>query len=118
MDDEQQPLLNEEEMMEVDDPDFYSMVEEHGNNLDHLALEYKHRRRDAPRVLDPNVPRLPLVEEQVGEGPLVPHGLFRFRLGAILDRYSEVMGVHEQVVPVHLQQNGDANPADIIYFKN
>mgnify|MGYP001796064914 CR=1 FL=1 len=29
---QQQPLLNEEEMMEVDHPDFYNMVEEHGDD--------------------------------------------------------------------------------------
>ena len=53
---QQQPLLNKEC---VDDPDFYSMVEECGDDLDHLALEYQHRHRDTARVLDPNVPPLP-----------------------------------------------------------
>ena len=53
------------------------------------------------------------MEKQVGGGQLndLPNGLFRFHLGAILDRYSEVMDVHEQLVPVHLHQNGHADPA-------
>ena len=38
---QQQPLLNEEDMMELDDPDFDAMVEEYGDDLDYLGLEYQ-----------------------------------------------------------------------------
>ena len=63
--------------MEGDNPEFYNIVEKHGDNLDHLALEYQHRHRDDPRVIDPNVPPLPFVEEQVGwQLNEVPTGLF------------------------------------------
>ena len=87
------PLLNEEERMELDDPELDAIMEEYGDDLEHLGLEYKHRHRDAPRVLDPNVAPLPWGEDQVGGGAHMIDGpLFRFRLGAILDRYERSDG--------------------------
>ena len=97
----------------MQDPELEQILHEYGDDLDHLGQEYLHRHPVLPRRINPDI--LPLIQEkeQLGGGSAQVGGaLFRFRLGAILDHRSEHMGVHEQVVPVHLTQNQRADPAD------
>ena len=99
----------------MQDPDLEQILQENGDDLDHLGQEYLHRHPILPRRINPDI--LPLIEEneQLGGGSAQVGGaLFRFRLGATLDRRSEQLGVHEQVVPVHLTQNRRADPAEHI----
>ena len=107
--------LNEayDDYLLMQDPELEQILHEYGDDLDHLGQEYLHRHPVLPRRINPEI--LPLIQEkeQLGGGSAQVGGaLFRFRLGAILDHRSEHMGVHEQVVPVHLTQNQRADPAD------
>ena len=99
--------------LQMQDPELDQILQEYGDDLDHLGQEYLHRHPELPRRINPDI--LPLIQEddenQLGGGQ-VGGALFRFRLGAILVRRSEHMGVHEQVVPVHLTQNRRADHAE------
>ena len=110
-------LLNEAyyEYLELEDPQLDQILLEYGQDLDHLGQEYLHRHPELPRRINPDILPLPQKEEddenQLGGGAQVGGTLFRFRLGAILDRRSKHLGVHKQVVSVHLTQNRRADPA-------
>ena len=101
--------------MEIDDDDLESCM----CNWDHIALEQQHRDhpvpREQPMEIDLTIPSIPVSsDEQLGGGNVsqTPESLFQFRLGSILDRRTQRLGVHEQVVPVHLQQNRVSDPAN------
>ena len=81
-----------------DDESLDRIIEEHLPDIDHVVAEWHHRHRQEPIDIDDNLPELPLVPDdsdgvQVGGQlhPLPP--LFEFRLGNILSRQSEHMGV-------------------------
>ena len=99
--------------MDIDD------LESHMRDWDHVALEQQHRDhpvpREQPMEIDITIPSIPVAsEEQLGGGNVsqTDESLFQFRLGSILDRRTQRLGVHEQVVPVHLQQNRVADPTN------
>ena len=81
-------------LIDVDD-NFNDDTFDYLDDYDHLALE-ESRRQNISNAINPNIAPLPIVPNQDGGSlPSTSGNLFHFRLGSVLDRRSQILGVHE-----------------------